>query len=374
MDKLATNLDELPFDLMIEIMDRLNPKDLGKLCQVNKNLYKISNDEFYWKQRYLHDLPKWNVLYSHSYTNSNFEAYKERYTSICPELVIQNQILDYLETFQRRQKALNARSTSENISIENSFRLSATSVLSKFSNFFNLNIFGPRSEPKIDKLVMFGPGLETTTSCLVTKILWDSDFKTLGMIPGKDGYGSGIKLKLFNSKPFNLTILYTNVKKIRSSSKHCLDQNRLLVATQNENDQVYELQPRVREACSDAVGFVYIIDSMHLKKLIEDNDVKEIENYRFELKVLMKEMDKNLPLLILSCNTNKDTESMSPISCAKIIEYLDIANLDREWCIRDCQIFQDKLKDAVLGFEWILSSVNNKSLINRIKKIENEDF
>lgn len=370
---MAANLDELPFDLMIKIMDTLDPKDLAKLCQVNKKLYQISNDEYYWKRRYLNDIQKWSVLYSSSFKNPNFASYKERYTSTCPELVIQNQILDKLESFQKGQESFIVNSTSESVSIDQSLRLSAASVLSRFSNFFSLNIFGSPSEPKSDKLIMFGPGLETTTSCLVTKLLWDSEFKTMGMIPGKDGYGSGIKLKLFNSKPFNLTILYTNVKKIRSSCKHSLEQNRLLVASEKINDQlVYELQPQVRDACSDADGFIYIIDSMHLKKLIDENDIKEIENYKFELNVLMREMDSRVPLLILACSTNQDNQLKSPISCAEILECLDIVNLDREWCIRDCYIFKDKLKDAVFGFEWILSSVNNNSLKNKIKNIESD--
>lgn len=369
---MAANLDNLSFDLMIKLMDKLSPKDLGKLCQVNKNLYRISNDEFYWKQRYLNDLQKWTVLYSNSFTNINAENYKERYISICPELVTENQILENLEAVQKGQKLLNVNKTSENFNNDTVFRIAAKSVLSRFSNFFNLNIFGSSSESKIDKLIMFGPGLETTTSCLVTKILWDSEFKTLGMIPGRDGYGSGIKLTLFDNKPFNLTILYTNVKKIRSSSKHSLDHNRLLVASKKENEQlIYEVQPQVRDACVDAFGYVYIIDSFHFKKLIEENDVKEIDNYKFELNVLMKELDKRLPLLILSCYTNENDEGMSPMPCAKIVEYLDITKLDREWCIKDCHIFKDKLKDATFGFQWILNYINNLNLADHIKNNEN---
>lgn len=364
---MAANLDELPFDLMIKLMDKLSPKDLGKLCQVNKNLYRISNDEFYWKRRYLHDLQKWTVLFSNSYTNMNFKTYKERYISICPQLIAEK-----METSQKGIKNFDA-ADSENVKIDTNLRLSVLSVLSKFSNFFNLNIFGSPAESKIEKLIMFGPGLETTTSCLVTKILWDSEFKTLGMIPGRDGYGSGIKLKLLNNQPFNLTILYTNVKKIRSSNKHCLDHNRLLVANQIDSEQiVYEVQPQVKDACADALGYVYIIDSMHFKKLIEENDVKEIENYKFELNVLMKELDKSLPLLILSCYTNDNNEILSPMSCAKIVEYLDITKLDREWCIKDCHIFKDKLSDATFGFQWILSNLYNFNMINRNKKIENQ--
>lgn len=94
------------------------------------------------------------------------------------------------------------------------------------------------------KLIMFGPGLETTTSCLVTSLLWKSEFEACGMIPGKDGYGSGIKLKLFNHRAFNLTILYTNVSKIRhaNTNRLVLNANRLLLTKWNETSQAHEYE------------------------------------------------------------------------------------------------------------------------------------
>ena len=109
-------------------------------------------------------------------------------------------------------------------------RLGASSVL-----------FG--GSEQMAKLIMFGPGLETTTSCLVTNILWKSEFEACGMIPGKDVYGSGIKLKLFNHRPFNLTILYTNVSKVRkANSRHDVSTNRLLLGKWNETTQANEYE------------------------------------------------------------------------------------------------------------------------------------
>ena len=104
-----------------------------------------------------------------------------------------------------------------------------------------------RGGDQVPKLIMFGPGLETTTSCLVTNILWKSEFEACGMIPGKDGYGSGIKLKLFNHRPFNLTILYTNVSKAReANSSHDIASNRLFTGRLDDNtgDLVFEVSFR----------------------------------------------------------------------------------------------------------------------------------
>ena len=214
------------------------------------------------------------------------------------------------------------------------------------------------------------------------------------MIPGKDGYGSGIELKLYNHKPFNLTTLYTNVSKVRNTNNHDLEANRLIQSVSNENNQVtYELQPQVKEACSDALGFVYVIDNKHLSNLRRSAKNSQnqnlIDNYRIELNVLMKEVNPSLPLLILSCNTNEASElnvrqstvdsfvndldakgnKLNELSCVQIIQELELYKLNREWQIRNCELFQPKMKDIVLGFEWILNKLDQKYLSMRAEQI-----
>jgi hypothetical protein len=214
------------------------------------------------------------------------------------------------------------------------------------------------------------------------------------MTPGKDGYGSGIELKLYNHKPFNLTTLYTNVSKVRNSNNHDIDANRLIQSKNDENNQIkYELQPQVKEACSDAQGFIYVIDNKHLSNLqrsFKNNQNQNlIDNYRIELNVLMKEVDPSLPLLILSCNTNEPNELnvnqstvdsfannlnsngkvSSDLSCVQIIQELELYKLNREWQIRNCEIFQHKMKDIVLGFEWLLNKLDQRYLSMRSEKM-----
>ena len=214
------------------------------------------------------------------------------------------------------------------------------------------------------------------------------------MTPGKDGYGSGIELKLYNHKPFNLTTLYTNVSKVRNSNNHDIEANRLIQSKNDENNQIkYELQPQVKEACSDAQGFIYVIDNKHLSNLQRSSKNNQnqnlIDNYRIELNVLMKEVDPNLPLLILSCNTNEPNELnfnqstvdsfannlnsngkvSSDLSCVQIIQELELYKLNREWQIRNCEIFQHKMKDIVLGFEWLLNKLDQRYLSMRSEKM-----
>jgi hypothetical protein len=229
------------------------------------------------------------------------------------------------------------------------------------------------------------------------------------MIPGRDGYGSGIKLKLFNHRPFNLTILYTNVSKVRNTNNnHDANLNRLIVAKDGENlNNEYELHPQVKETCANACGFIYVVDNKHLASLeaamVAETSVwampqpgnihnlSPIDNYKLELNVLMKEVSADLPLLILGCNADmkqaSDTTNMScmklttgegfgdgdGLSCVQIIEKLELFNLNQEWQIRNCNLFQHKLKEIVLGFEWILNKLDQKILLEQFKAINSGD-
>jgi hypothetical protein len=228
------------------------------------------------------------------------------------------------------------------------------------------------------------------------------------MIPGRDGYGSGIKLKLFNHRPFNLTILYTNVSKVRASNtNHDSNLNRLIVAkaaSDNENiNNEYELHPQVKETCANASGFIYVVDNKHLASLeaamVSDgvppagniHNLSPIDNYKLELNVLMKEVSADLPLLILGCNADMKQASVSSdlgcmkltaggsrfvegdgLSCTQIIEKLDLFDLTQEWQIRNCNLFQHKLKDIVLGFEWILNKLDQKILLEKYNALNSE--
>lgn len=406
---MSSKFEDLPFDILINIFNKLDYKDWSNLSKVNKKLNVIANDDFFWKTKLFNDIHKWKVIGSKTYPKDLFFpsdneptkeiSFKSVYLRSCPDLLTNKEILKKLETFQNLQNTLHLTSTSEeslnlsNYGCSNSLTLSSLSSIpmphmffGQIREFINKNVFNSNQaqnesalfqsdSDSLQKLVMFGPGLETTTSCLVTNILWKSEFKTIGMVPGKDGYGSGIKLKLFNHKPFNLTILYTNVSKIRNTNDHNINQNKLLsIRTDYELNEVsYELQPQVNDACSDATAFVYVIDNNLLSCL--DDNLDQLESYKLELNVLMRETRKDLPLLILSCNTNISgtTNECDPkikgLSCAQIVEKLELYKLDREWQIRNCELFQHKMKDIVSGFEWILNKLDERYLSNKIKSL-----
>ena len=383
MDSEYLNLQDLPYDILLNILTRLDSKDLITLSQVNKSFNYLLNDNLLWKIKLFKDIHKWRMIDSKTWpkdiiinkdnilfderTNVN---YKHIYLKCNPDIVIKNDILKKLKSFQHIQTTWHATSTSDNLpttstTSNNNLTLSSLSsfamplnVYGQLKDFVYRNVFNiPFNENQkmndfVPKLIMFGPGLETSTSCLVTNILWKSEFKTIGMIPGKDGYGSGIKLKLYNHKPFNLTILYTNVSTIRNSNNHELNANCLL----KKNSDSYEINPQVREACSDADGFIYVIDN-NSKELTSQNTNN---NYKTELNVLMKESKQDLPLLILSLKTDSEPTNNKNLSCAQIVQFLELNKLDREWQIRDGLIFEPKMKGITLGFEWILNELDQK--------------
>lgn len=136
------------------------------------------------------------------------------------------------------------------------------------------------------------------------------------------------------------------------------------------------MNPRVKEACSNAHGFVYVIDNDHLSALngsdVKDDMLQLNENYRTELNVLMNEIGADVPLLILSLKANSlknmtsdrrsgDAATKS-LSCVDIIHVLELNKLKQNWQTRNCQIFQPRMKDITLGFEWILNELDLKCI------------
>ncbi len=402
-------LHQLPYDILLNIFTRLDCRDLIMLSRVNKSLNSQVNDNLLWKIKLAKDMHSWrmidsktwpkNLVINKQYISFNQDHedqeavnYKKIYLKCNPDLVTNSEILKKLKTFQHIQSTHHATSTSESLNesgiacsgkpgVSSNLTLSSLSsfampmvVYSQIKEFVYRNVFNMpfNSEPKPNeftpKLVMFGPGLETSTSCLVTNILWKSEFKTTGMVPGKDGYGSGIKLKLFNHKPFNLTILYTNVSTVRSKNKHELNVNRLLTnkntnQTADHDQSLYELNPQVRDVISDADGFVYVIDNNN----DELSSTTSALNYTTELKILMEEAKRDLPLLILSLKTDAPSgqksnlkETKKGLSCAQIVQILELNKLDREWQIRSGLIFEPMMKGITLGFEWILNELDHK--------------
>lgn len=125
----------------------------------------------------------------------------------------------------------------------------------------------------------------------------------------------------------------------------------------------------------DASGFIYVIDNEHLAGLDMtcEESIRVIENYKLELNSLMKEMSKEYPLLILSCNSRDTSREIQSLSCSKIIELLRPYELDREWLVIDCNVLQHQMTEIVSGFEWILNEIDEASFSKSQNQNENDD-
>ena len=207
-------LYDLPFDILVRIFECLDYKSLHKLSLANKKLYLFANDNYLWKKKLLNDIQKWRMIDSKTFPKEMYEtdeqtpceanvSFKRIYIECCPEILTRKDILKKLETFQQ----LHLTSTSEKLNLAGcigcanpNFTLSSLSslampimVFGQIKDFVYRNVFNTppvnensrvlssiHNEFALNKLIMFGPGLETTTSCLVTNILWKSEFKTIG--------------------------------------------------------------------------------------------------------------------------------------------------------------------------------------------------
>ena len=217
MTQEAIGIHNLPYDILLKISEQLDYKSLHMLSLVDKKFYSFANENYLWKKKLLRDIQKWRMIDSKTFPIELFEpivapstscqedksniSFKKIYFECCPEILTRKDILKKLETFQQ----LHLTSTSEKLNLAGcigcanpNFTLSSLSslampimVLGQLKEFVYRNVFNAplndnsrviSNEFALNKLIMFGPGLETTTSCLVTNILWKSEFKTIGKI------------------------------------------------------------------------------------------------------------------------------------------------------------------------------------------------
>jgi hypothetical protein len=145
-DTVNLKLDDLPYDILVNILNKLNYRDLTYLSQVNKKLNSIANDEMIWKMKLIKDIQKWKVIDSQTYPKNIFNqkssepneisSYKTIYLNCCPDIITKKEILEKLSSFQQAQNKLQLTSTSEHLNLNlnrdhlNNLTLSSLSSLS----------------------------------------------------------------------------------------------------------------------------------------------------------------------------------------------------------------------------------------------------
>ncbi|XP_013392753.1 F-box only protein 4 [Lingula anatina] len=320
----STSFSDLPANVKLHIFSLLSAQDLCRVSRVCKDWKELSSDNILWDQKLKLHSKKWEVI-GHT---TNPAMYKEVQSDWSNK-----------EIYLRCSPEVNRLRRRMNVTFHN---------LSSW-----LRYLMPSRKPPM--VAMFGPGLESSTSKIVRRIIQDkaTPFKVTGMFPGhvEGGYGSGVTVnlkKLF----FNLTILYTNTKNERENknAEQRLRNNRLLqkqVADAENGEETFELCQSVKELCRTVDAFIFVVDS--------SKENTALGQSKAELFAMVNERwsSPDIPVVILSCVKNT-TIPRQP--CIDVVNQLDLGRLSKPWQVFDCDV--ETLGGVTDGIEWLVEQTH----------------
>lgn len=319
----TTTFHDLPDSLQLHIFSFLSAEDLCRICRVSRHWYSVSCDNILWHRRLQADIENWNII-GHS---SNPDAF----SSDSSELLNKDIYL--------RCSPLVAKLSKQ-----------------KHFTFHRLSDMLRSIWPKKPKLVMFGPGLESSTSGIVRKILHGhSDlFTVVNMFPGQfDGIGSGFTLKTVDEASVDLITLYTATRSERESrsAEQRASQSRLLAVPSSTSGDlaVSELQPAVKELCRTLDGFIYVVDAT----VTTDH----IRIGRAELFAMVNDewSPSDNPVLVLSCVPDSNS---TRLGCINVVRNLELQKLSRPWQVHDCTV--ETMNGIEAAFHWLVQTCHRK--------------
>ncbi|XP_029653515.1 F-box only protein 4-like [Octopus sinensis] len=320
-DELVLTFDMLPQEMKLQIFSYLGAKDLSTCAHVSKHWQCLTSLDFLWCRLLMRDVDKWDTI-SHD-TNPNL--YKELdphwtckkiYRQCCPAL----------------QKP----------------KSSGWNLNSLLSSFFHMNT------PKIG---IFGPGLESKTSKIITHILSDPTkvFKQNGVVPGSfSGVGSFFLMTISNLT-FSLTVMYSCAKKDRErAARQGLQQLRHLPQSEH-----------LKALCRSLDAFVFVVDA---------TDMPSMQWAGTELFNMVNEKSSSsqTPVLVLCCvpedsseqvtsssssstsSTSSSSSSTHTMTCFEVVNSLQLTKLIKPWRVCRCAI--GNMDEYRKGFEWIINN------------------
>ncbi|KAK7487530.1 hypothetical protein BaRGS_00021232 [Batillaria attramentaria] len=179
---------------------------------------------------------------------------------------------------------------------------------------------------KAPKAAMFGPGLESSTSGIVLKMMYEDNdsFSRVAMFPGQfDGMGAGMTLKLTDGHHFHLSVLYSASKREREQNnpQNRLARNHLFSQQQGAqgSDEVqYQLQPALQQLCHTLNAFIFVVDASGTKEMATSPRLPAVE----------------------------------------VVEELNLSSLTRPWMVMDCVV--DNLVNVAVGIQWMIEMCQRK--------------
>ncbi|KAK3091892.1 hypothetical protein FSP39_023485 [Pinctada imbricata] len=306
----------LPINIKLKIFGFLDAKSLCQITRVCKSWCEICEDNLLWKEILLRDVKKWKRI-SHTTNPALYQEVESDWSN--------------KQIYLRCSPEVNHLMHQENVIFNG-----LTSVL---------RYFLPR---KVSKIAMFGPGLESDTSGLVRKMLYEDNnqLNRVGVVPGRfDGVGSGWCLKMQNGQLFQLSVLYSASKKIRmDKSLNRLQKNNLLELKQDEKgEQLVEVKPAVRDFLGTVDAFVYVVDASGTAEAIAED--------KAEMFTMVSErwFATHVPILVMSCTPEANS---SRVACVDVVQALQMSQLSRPWQVHDCVV--SSLDGVVDSIQWLI--------------------
>ncbi|PVD22809.1 hypothetical protein C0Q70_16065 [Pomacea canaliculata] len=321
----AAMFDCLPINVKLHIFSFLDAHSLCLACGVCKSWNQMLWDESLWRHRLEVDKHTWSQV-THCtnpevYQEASSEwTYKEIYLRCSPDVI-------------KSQRGTN--STFHQVSTVLKYLL-------------------PK---KVPKAAMFGPGLETSTSGIVRKMLYENNdnFTRIAMFPGQfEGVGAGMTLKLSDGHQFHLSVLYSASKHERENQhqQNRLARNRMLSQQQGAeaSDAVtYELQPALQQLCHTLDAFVFVVDA--------SESLEAVSAGKAELRAMVQERwaSPRVPVLVLSC---VPTANSSRIPAVDVMLALELSSFTRPWMVIDC--VTENLRSVDTGIVWMIEMTQQK--------------
>ncbi|XP_076463066.1 F-box only protein 4-like [Babylonia areolata] len=318
--------DCMPLDVKLHIFSFLDTRSMCCASSVSHGWNQLLSDDLLWRDRLAADRLTWSqvshVTNPQTYTEaaSDFSC-KEIYLRCSPEVQMKHRE-------------------------ENSTFHQVSSMLKYLM---------PKKAPKV---AMFGPGLESSTSAIVRKMLYEdqSVFHRVAMFPGQfDGVGAGMTLQLPSGQTFHLSVLYSASRRERENQpqENRMSWNRMLnqqhQQESGEGEVTYELQPALQQLCHTLNAFIFVVDA---------SDTREsVASSRLELITMVQERwaTPQVPVLILSCVPTATSPRLPAVEMAQILQ---LSSFNRPWLVMDC--VTDTLENVDKGVLWMIEMCQRK--------------
>jgi hypothetical protein len=295
---------------------------------VSKRWHEILNNVGFWKQRYYSCAPGWLSYQSfhlpksklENLLNTTTEFYQKWIISVDPKSEENQSPIPKLQEellWKEKYFIQYLRNNPEYYQYVKSHR----QVVSNQSFQPNKSFTPAFTNPY--KILITGDGLETSAKKLVYDMMWGSNtsFKMTQLYPGSDGIGSGVGFE-FNRTDLNVCAIY-NITNLLS-----------------REDYIVKWIDLFHEAHGLILGMDLLGDTAPVKA-----EMDLLKTYGINLR-------RGIPLVVFACKQEIDPNSSFP-TAQSIAEQLNLAEIDRPWCVR---IVEVRSLDGVFeGLDWLLS-------------------